>query len=66
MAVIEKQGIQEKETKSFRTLFLILLPSLILTIPFDNWLLNIAVKILLLLMQFVIVKSVLDEYYKYQ
>lgn len=52
--------------KSFRTLFLILLPSLLLSINYGNIILNIASKILLLLLQFVIVKGILDEYYKYQ
>ncbi len=67
----DKKPVSERDTKAFRTLFLILVPSLLLAIPFPMGLnyqgmLVIVTKCLLLLLQFVIVKSVLDEYYKYQ
>lgn len=59
----------EKEEKNdkgkIRTLFLILIPSILMAIDFNSLMLNIAVKIILFVLQFVVVKSVLDEYYKY-
>ena len=56
----------KKVDKRARTLFLILIPSLLLAIDYGSVLTNIAVKLIVFILQFVTVKSVLDEYYKYQ
>lgn len=57
---------EPRQDKRIRTLFLILIPSLLLTINYGNFVTNVGSKLLILLLQFVVVKSILDDYYKYQ
>lgn len=52
-----------KRRKSL-TFFLILLPSLMMAIDYGDLLKNIGVKLLLLLLQIVIVRNVLEDYYR--
>lgn len=59
-------GIETKKPgdKGFLTLFIIMIPSLIMAMSaaIDNSLIRISIQVVLLLLQFIVVKSFIDDY----
>ena len=64
----EKQGEKPKKLgdRGFLTLFIIMIPSLILAMSATiiNQFIRIPIQVVLLLLQFVVVKSFIDDYQK--
>jgi len=63
---MEKEQTKRPSDKGFLTLFIIMIPSLIIAMSaaVDSSLIRIPIQVVLLLLQFIVVKSFIDDYQK--